>query len=99
MLLHDDEPQHVLGAPALPAFAESFRLLSSITSSEVPPRRSALSVCPGGDPWGTPTQLEIRDSWAPGKPPRGQTLRSPRPTVTSVLTRYMSKVLKFKSKS
>ena len=46
-----------------------------------PPRRSALSVCPCGDPRGTPLQLEIRETWAPVKPPRGQTLRSPRPKV------------------
>ena len=32
-------------------------------------------------------QLEISYSWAPVKPRRGQTLRSPRPKVTSVLTR------------
>ena len=38
-------------------------------------RRSALSVCPCGDPWGTLLQLGIRHSGAPIKPPRGQTLR------------------------
>ena len=47
-------------------------------------RRSALSVCPCGNPWGTPLQSEIRDSWTPVKPPRGQTLRSPRPKVYGV---------------
>ena len=35
----------------------------------------------------TPLQAERRHSWAPIKPPRGQTLRSPRPKVTSVLSR------------
>ena len=55
--------------------------------TEVPLRRSALSVCPGGDPWGTLLSLEIRYARAPVKPPRGQTLGSPRPKVTSVLTR------------
>ena len=29
-------------------------------STEVPLRRTALSVCPCGDAWGTPLQLEIR---------------------------------------
>ena len=52
----------------------------------MPLRRSALSACPCGDPWGTPLQSEIRCSWAPVRPRRGQTLRSPRPKVTSVLT-------------
>ena len=46
-------------------------------------RRSALGVCPCGDPWWTLLQLEIEISYslAPRKPkpPRGQTLRSPRP--------------------
>ena len=56
-------------------------------STEVPIRRSALSVCPCGDPWGTPLQSELSYSWAPVKIPRGQTLRSPRPKVPSVLTR------------
>ena len=49
--------------------------------------RSALSVCPWGDPW--PLQLETRHSWAPVEPPRGQALRSPRPKDTSVLIRNM----------
>ena len=56
-------------------------------SAEVPVWRSALSVCPCGDPWGTPLQVEMIYSLAPAKLARGQTLRSPRPTVTSVLTR------------
>ena len=55
-------------------------------------RRSALSVCPSGDPWGTPLQSESRHSWAPVKPTRGQILRPPRPKVTSVLTRGMPRV-------
>ena len=55
-------------------------------STEVPLSRSALGICPCGDPWGTPLQLEIYHSWAPVKPPRGQPLRSPRPNVYSVLT-------------
>ena len=29
-----------------------------------------FSVCPCGDPWGTPLRLETRHSWAPVKPPR-----------------------------
>ena len=58
-------------------------------STEVPLRRGARSVCPCGDPWGTPLQLEIKHSWAPAKPPRGQALRSPRPKVNSVLTRQI----------
>ena len=62
-------------------------------SAEVPRKRSALSACPYGDPWGTPLQLEISYSWAPVKPRRGQTLRSPRPKVTSVLTRLRLVVL------
>ena len=57
--------------------------------TEVPLRRSALRVCPCGDPWGTLLQLEIIHSWAPIKPPRGQTLRSPRPRVASVITRLL----------
>ena len=52
--------------------------------TEVPLRRSPVSVRPCGGPWGTPHQLEVRYSWAPVKPPRRQTLRSPRPNVTSV---------------
>ena len=44
-------------------------------STEVPPRRSALSVCPCGRPWGTPLQLEIRCSWAPVKPPEGRSTK------------------------
>ena len=45
------------------------------------------SVCPWGDPWETLLQLERSYSWAPIETPRGQTLRSPRPKVTSVLSR------------
>ena len=45
---------------------------------KVPLRRSALSVRPGGDPWGTLLHLETTYSWAPVKTPRGHTLRSPR---------------------
>ena len=56
----------------------------------MPLRRSALSVCPCGNPWWTPLQLEISYSWAPVRPPRGQTLRLPRPKVTSVLTRLLT---------
>ena len=41
-------------------------------STEVPLRRSALSVCPCGDLWGTPLQLEISYSRAPTKPPQGR---------------------------
>ena len=41
--------------------------------TEVPLRRSALSVCPWGDPWGTLLQSEVSCSWAPTKTPRGQT--------------------------
>ena len=65
------------------------RLLTTVTcqrSTEVPLRRSALSVCPCGDSWGTPLQLDTSYSRSPVKPPRGQTLRSPRPKVTSMLT-------------
>ena len=46
-----------------------------------------LVLIPAGNPGGHPSQLEIRCSWAPVKPPRGQTLRPPRQKVTSVLTR------------
>ena len=42
---------------------------------------------PRAHPWGTPLQVEISCSWAPVKTPRGQTLRSPRPNVTSAPTR------------
>ena len=42
-----------------------------------------------GTPAGTPLQLEIIHSRAPVKPPREQTLRSPQPKVTSVLTRMI----------
>ena len=59
--------------------------INEARSTEVPLRRGALSVCPCGDPWSV--QLERRHSWAPVKPPRGQTLRSPRPKVTSALAR------------
>ena len=55
----------------------------------MPLRRSALSVCHCGDPWGRLLQVETRHSWAPMKPPRGQTLRSPRPKVPSMLTRHL----------
>ena len=51
-------------------------------STEVPLGRSALSVRPCGDPWGTLLHLVRRYSRAPTKPPRGQTLRSPRPKLT-----------------
>ena len=45
--------------------------------------------CPRGDPWGIPLLLEISYSWAPVKPRRGRTPRSPRPKVkvTSVPSR------------
>ena len=36
-----------------------------------PLRRSALSGCPCGDPWGRPLQEEMGYSWAPVKPPKG----------------------------
>ena len=39
------------------------------------------------DPVGHSFNYKQIDSWAPSKPPRGQTLRSPRPRVTSALTR------------
>ena len=52
-----------------------------INEAQKCPKRGALSICPCGDPWGTPLQLEISYSWSPIKPPRGQTLRSPRPKV------------------
>ena len=47
-----------------------------------------LVFVPVGDSLGTPLQVEIRHCRAPVKPPWGQTLRSPRPRVTSVLTRH-----------
>ena len=59
-------------------------------SAEVPPRRGALSVCPCGDPWGTPVESEITYSRPPVKPPMGQTRRSPRLNVNSVLTQAYS---------
>ena len=37
----------------------------------MPLRRSALSVSPCGDAWGTPLDLETGYSWAPIKPPEG----------------------------
>ena len=55
-----------------------------------PLRRSALGVCPCEDACGTTLQLKTKHSWAPVRTPRGQTLRSPRPKVTSVLTRLRS---------
>ena len=64
-----------------------FHLTLAQWSTEVPLGRSALGVCPCGDPWGTLLQLETSYSRAPVKLPRGQTLRSTRPKVTSVLTR------------
>ena len=57
-------------------------------------RRSALSVCPRGDTWGTPIRSETSYSWPPAKPARGQTPRSPRPKVTSVLTQQFHNVAK-----
>ena len=60
-------------------------------STEVPLRRSALSVCPCGDSWGTLLQEEIRHWLACVKPPRGRTPRSPRPKVTSVLSRLCAR--------
>ena len=63
-------------------------IIQSIPDIKVTLRRSALSVCPRGDPWGTLLRLEINYSRAPSKTTRGQPLRSPRPKVTSVLTRW-----------
>ena len=40
-------------------------------NTEVPLRRSALSACPCGDPWGTLLQLEVSYSWAPYQAPKG----------------------------
>ena len=47
---------------------------------------NGCSVCPRGDPWGTPLQVETRHPWARSRLPRGQIPRSPRPKVPSVLT-------------
>ena len=43
----------------------------STKHSKCPPRRSARSVCPCGDPWGTPLQVQTNHSWAPRKAPEG----------------------------
>ena len=53
-----------------------------------------LVFVPVGTPGGHPSNQKQENSWAPVKPPRGQTRRSPRPKVTSVLTRafYLSLV-------
>ena len=40
------------------------------------PKKKCPSVCPCGDPWRTLLQSKANHSWAPIKPPRGQTLRS-----------------------
>ena len=70
-----------------PIFPSPIHLLADCQSgTEVPLRRSALSVCACGDARGISLQLEIRYSWAPIKLPGGQTLRTPRPRVASVLT-------------
>ena len=50
-------------------------------------------VAAGTITWGTPLELEISVSRAPAKPPRGETLRSPRPNVTSVLARLVGRAL------
>ena len=64
--------------------------ISTIVSEAQKCPKEKCPFCPRGDPWGTPLHLEIRHVWAPVRPPRGQTLRSPRPKVTSVLTRHSS---------
>ena len=46
-------------------------VLSPPQGTEVCLRRSALNVCPYGDPWGTTLHLETRHPWAPVKTPRG----------------------------
>ena len=62
---------------------------SDISEAQKCPKGEVPSVfVPVGDPWGTLLQAEIRDSRAPVKSPRGgQTLRSPRPKVSSVPSR------------
>ena len=55
-----------------------------------PKEKCPLCLPPGGEPWGTPLQLEIRDIPGPLQSPLGgQTLRSPRPKVTSVIYIYI----------
>ena len=44
----------------------------------MPLRRGALSVCPCGDPWGTPLQVEINYFMGPCNAPKGTN-----PKVTS----------------
>ena len=54
-------------------------------------KKKKNTVCPCWDAGGTLVHLEIIGySWAPIKPPRGQTLRSPRPKVTSALIRIIT---------
>ena len=60
-------------------------------STEVLLRRSALSVYPCGDPWGTLLNLEIGYSWAPIKRPMGTNTKVTSASghfKISVLTRY-----------
>ena len=55
-------------------------------------------LVPVGTPGGHLSKLKkTRHAWAPAKPPRGQTLRSPRPKVTSVLTANLgTKIMDFR---
>ena len=78
---------HTPLAPSARNHCESAPSLAVSASNRSALRRSALGVCSSGDPWGTPLQLETRHSWAPVMATRGQTLRSPWPKATSVLTR------------
>ena len=43
----------------------NIHVISHVGSQEVTLGRSALGVCPYGDPWGTPRHFEVRCSWAP----------------------------------
>ena len=45
-------------------YVDGWMALNCQWGTEVPLRRSALGVYPGGDPWGTPLQLETSHSWA-----------------------------------
>ena len=59
-------------------------------SAEEPLRRSALSVCPRGGPLGDTPPTRNKEFHAHlWSPQWGQTLRSPRPKVTSVLIRLL----------
>ena len=81
-------------APSLPQHMFYPKQLSNISAKHVVPGVPQVrpqmcfirNGCTCGNPWGTVLQWQTRHSQAPIETPRGLTLRSPRPKVTSVLS-------------